>query len=250
MHQILFILGYVIKPQRRNILQRRAKTNDASGIGCTGFKPPWCFGPGSAFTQADGGDHRTAPFPRRHLLQQGFFDIKNANSGRAIQFMPGEHVKIAIQRLNIHRMMHHRLSAIHQHFCAMLMRKCDHLRQRIFCPKHVGDMSNCQQTSFLIKQRRQRLQLQSTVGVERDHTQLCANACTKHLPGDNVSVVLHLTDDDVIARSHIAVAPAIGDQIDPFRRAADEHQLFRRTGINKQRCPLAHVLHFLGRLGA
>ena len=31
MHQILFILGYVIKPQRRNILQRRAKTNDTSG---------------------------------------------------------------------------------------------------------------------------------------------------------------------------------------------------------------------------
>ena len=164
--------------------------------------------------------------------------------------MPGEHVKVAIQRLNIHRMMHHRLSAIHQHFCAMLVRKRDYFRQRIFCSQHVGDMSNCQQASFLIKQRRQRLQLQRTVGVERDHTQLCANACAKHLPGDNVSVVLHLTDDDVIARPHVAVAPAIGDQIDPFRRAADEHQLFRRTGINKQRCPLAHVLHFLGRLSA
>lgn len=81
MHQILFILGYIIKPQRRHILQRRAKTNNASGIGCAGFKPPRCFSPGCAFTQADGGDHRTAPFPRRHFLQQGFFDIKNANPG-------------------------------------------------------------------------------------------------------------------------------------------------------------------------
>ena len=68
--------------------------------------------------------------------------------------MPGKHVKIAIQRLNIHRMMHHRLSAIHQHFCAMLVRKRDHFRQGIFRSQHVGDMSNCQQASFLIEQIR------------------------------------------------------------------------------------------------
>ena len=111
-------------------------------------------------------------------------------------------------------------------------------------------MGNCQQASFLIEQIRQYLQLQRTVGVERNHTQLCTHSRAKHLPGNNVSVVLHLADDDVIARSHVAVAPAIGDQVNAFRGAADKHQFFRGTGIDKQRSTLAHVLHFLGRLGA
>ena len=34
------------------------------------------------------------------------------------------------------------------------VRKRDHFRQGIFCAKHVGDMSNCQQASFLIEQIR------------------------------------------------------------------------------------------------
>jgi hypothetical protein len=33
----------------------------------------------------------------------------------------GENVEIAVQRLHIHRVVHHRLRAVNQHFRAMLM---------------------------------------------------------------------------------------------------------------------------------
>jgi hypothetical protein len=46
--------------------------------------------------------------------------------------------------------------------------------------------------------------------------QLCANALAQHLPGNDIGVVLHLGDDDVIARVNLRVAPAVGDQVDPF----------------------------------
>ena len=47
-----------------------------------------------------------------------------------------------------------------------------------------------------------------------------------------LAVVLHLTDDDVIARPHyIAAAPTIGDRGLIPSVAADEHQLFRRTAL-------------------
>lgn len=77
--------------------------------------------PSGAFRQADGGDHRSAPFPRRHRLQNVLFDVEYADPGGAIQLVRGEGVKIAVQRLNINRMVHDRLRAVHQHLRAMLM---------------------------------------------------------------------------------------------------------------------------------
>ncbi|MNT50170.1 hypothetical protein D3C72_1870740 [compost metagenome] len=58
-------------------------------------------------------------------------------------------------------------------------------------------------------------------------------------------MVLHLGDHNIIARLHLGIAPAIGDQVNPFGRAAHKHQLFRRTGIEECRHLRADSFHTL-----
>ena len=141
--------------------------------------------------------------------------------------MPGENVKITIQRLNIHRMVHYRLRAIDQHFRAILMRQRDHFRKRVFRSQHVRHMRDSQQSGTLIKQRRERIQLQRAVRIERNDAQFRPCTRAQHLPGDNIGVVLHLADDDVIASPNILRPPAVGNKVDALCRPAHEHQLFR-----------------------
>ena len=140
--------------------------------------------------------------------------------------MSGEDIKVAIQRLHVHRVVHDRLRAIHQYFRAVLMRQRDHLTQRVFRAQHVRYVVNRQQLRAIVKQRRQRFQLQRPVGIQWDNAQFCTCAGAQHLPGDNIGVVFHFTDDDVITRPNIAIAPAVRHQVDALRRTANKHQLF------------------------
>ncbi|MOA04922.1 hypothetical protein D3C78_1244950 [compost metagenome] len=63
-------------------------------------------------------------------------------------------------------------------------------------------------------------------------------------------MVLHLGDHDIIARMHLRIAPAIGDQVDPFGCAAHKHQLFWRTSVQECRYLRADIFHTLGRFCA
>ncbi len=53
------------------------------------------------------------------------------------ELVPGEDVEIAVQGLNVNRMVHHRLGTINQHFRTGLMGFVDDQRHRIFRAQHV-----------------------------------------------------------------------------------------------------------------
>ena len=242
-HQRLLILGNLRQSQLADVGQRRAEANDPPGIRRAGLKAPRRLVPGGALRQADGGDHRPAPFPRRHRLQQLGPGVEHADPGRPIQLVGGENIKIAAQRLDVYRVVHHRLGAIHQHFRAMLMRKSNQRRQRVFRPQHVGDLGYRQQAGARVKQSRDNIQLQRTVRVQGDHPQLSPDAGAQHLPRHNIGVVLHFADDDVIPGADVGVSPAVGHQVDTLGGAADEHHFLRRPGVKEGGRLLTHGFH-------
>ena len=55
----------------------------------------------------------------------------------------------------------------------------------------------------------------------------------EHLPGDDVGVVLHRRDDDLVAGLHVLAAPGTADQVDAFGGAADEDQFIFAARIQK-----------------
>ncbi|VGP61192.1 hypothetical protein SB00610_02937 [Klebsiella quasipneumoniae subsp. similipneumoniae] len=157
--------------------------------------------------------------------------------------MCGEDIKITTQRLNVHRVVHHRLSTVHQYFSAMLMRKGNQRRQRVFGAQHVGDFGDRQQAGTLVKQPGNHVQLQGAVRVEWNHPQLSPPPGAEHLPRYDVGVVLHLADDDVIPSADVGISPAVGHQVDALGGAAHEYQLLRRSGVKESGRLLAHRFH-------
>src|ERR1035441_4660719 len=47
---------------------------------------------------------------------------------------------------------------------------------------------------------------------------------SEHLPGDDIGVVLHRRNDDLVARLHVLASPGTADQIYAFGGAADKDQ--------------------------
>src|SRR5699024_10313400 len=67
-----------------------------------------------AFLKADGVNHVTADLPGTHGIEHIVPSIERTHAGRTIQFMGRKYVKVAVQRLNINRLVRHSLGAVNQ----------------------------------------------------------------------------------------------------------------------------------------
>src|SRR6185503_10655933 len=104
-----------------------------------------------------------------------------------------------------------------------------------------------QESLVLIEQQLARI-------VHRDHTQPRAFFFTEHLPRDNVGVMLHRRDDDLVALADEFAAVAVHHEIDAFGGAPHEDtfanvasvdealHLFTRTFVGSS-CFLAQVMN-------
>ena len=54
----------------------------------------------------------------------------------------------------------------------------------------------------------------------------------QELPGNEITVVLHLSEQNHITRSYVFSAPCLRDEIDAFSRAAGEHNLISAGGAD------------------
>ena len=66
--------------------------------------------------------------------------------------MSREHVEVAVQRLDIHRVVHYRLCAVNQHFRPGLMGLIDNLRNRVFSTQNVRDLGDRHEPRFIVQQ--------------------------------------------------------------------------------------------------
>ncbi len=70
----------------------------------------------------------------------------------------------------------------------------------------------------------------------------------EQLPGHDVRVVLEVRDHDLVARAQAWPAPALRHEVDRFGRAAHEHDLAGRTGVDEALHAAARALEEIGRL--
>src|SRR5690625_5741682 len=94
--------------------------------------------------------------------------------------------------------MWNRLGSVDQHSCVLLVSQIDNLLNRIHCSQCIGDMNHRHKLCPGAQQCAIRLHIELTV-IQHGHypdngTRLAGN----HLPGDDVCVVLHLGQDDLI----------------------------------------------------
>ena len=80
--------------------------------------------------------------------------------------------------------------------------------------------------------------------VDRRNSQLGAFLFAKHLPGNDVGVVLHRRDDDLIPRAHVRPAICLGHKVDGFRCAAHEYDFAGTRCVQEILHCLARILEF------
>ncbi|AEW73302.1 hypothetical protein EcWSU1_01864 [Enterobacter ludwigii] len=247
-HQQVFVLLNRVKANRRDIGDGRPQPDNPAGIWRASFKAPRRACIGGPFRETDGRDHRAAPFPRWHRLQNIFFHVQHANPGRPIELVPGEDVEIAVQRLDVDRVVHDRLRTINQHLRASLVGFLDNRCHRVLGSQHVRNLGHGHQPRTRIQQRVELLKLEGAINIQWDHPQLRTDTLTEHLPRHDIGMVLHLGDDDVIPRVDLRVAPAVGNKVDPLGGTTHKHQFLWRACIEESGDLGTHIFHTLGRL--
>ena len=71
-------------------------------------------------------------------------------------------------------------------------------------------------------------------GVVNGHDpQIGSLFLAQHLPGNDVGVVLHVGDDDVVAGAYVLPPVGVSHQVDPFRGVPSVNYLFVVAGIDE-----------------
>ena len=126
------------------------------------------------------------------------------------------------------------------------MRDLNNLSQRIDRAQRVGDMRDGQQFRARSQQLGQLVHHQLAAVVDGNNPQLGALFLAKHLPGNDVGVMLHGRDEHFVAGAHVFAAIGLRDQVDAFRGAAHEDDLaliaaFRNAALSRRAASCSSV---------
>ena len=155
--------------------------------------------------------------------------------------MPGEDQEVRAQLGDVDRRVRHRLRAVDQHQRADLVRPGDDLAERVDRAEDVRLLGDRDELGALVDHRRQVGEVEPAVVGEPEPAQGRAGALAQLLPGQQVGVVLHLGDDDLVALPdgvppelrllrRRGVGQRVGDEVDALGAVAGEDDLpLRRT---------------------
>src|SRR5947209_15482476 len=77
------------------------------------------------------------------------------------------------------------------------------------------------------------IQAQQAIIGDRNKLQASICALGKHLPGNKIAMVLHLSEHNQIACMDVRIAPAIGDEVNTLGGIACEDDLFALASIDE-----------------
>lgn len=147
--------------------------------------------------------------------------------------MSGKCVEIAIQLLHVRAPVHDALTSVHDGDRPHGMRRVDNPAQFGPCAERIRRLRHGDGARTPVEQRRQQFGAQTPFVVEGQHPDFGPFAFAQHLPRNDIGVVLHFADDDVVARTDEFLAPRIGHRIERSRRAGRENHLFLLRRLDK-----------------
>ena len=141
--------------------------------------------------------------------------------------MPGERGEVDVERVEVDRLVRHRLAGVQHRQRADGLGPVDQLGDRGHRAGHIRMMAEGNDFDVLVEL--QRVEIDAAVVGDAVPAQRGAGAPGQFLPRDQVGVVLELGGDDDVARADgtfEAVVPQhIGHQVERFGGVLGEHQL-------------------------
>ena len=227
--QIVLVGGNAVHAKGRNIIKCTGQSGGANIVGCAGLKLEGQFikrGP----LERDVLDHFTAALIGRQFIEPFLLTIEHADTRWTVDLMSGENIKISIKRLHIDGHVGNTLGAVHQHGYAVSVGSGNHIFDRIDRAKYITNVRHADNAGTFGEEPFVFVEQQLATVVHRDDAKLDALAHLQQLPGDDVAVVLHGGDDDLVALAEEGFAEAGGKQVDALRGAAGEDDFVRQAG--------------------
>ena len=178
-------------------------------------------------------DHRASGEEGRHLVEEGLAPPERPNAHRAEHLVPGEGGKVDPQRSQVDRQVRHRLAGVEDGQRADGMGRGGQLTDRVDCAEDIADVGEREDLGPLGQQAVQRGQVELATGGEVDPAQRRAGPPGQLLPRDEVGMVLHRGDEDLVAVVHRepadrGIGEGVRDEVERLGGILREDHLVRR----------------------
>ena len=229
------------------VIKGGARGEDAGGVLRAGLE---LLGDGrpDGFLLGDRVDHFAAGEHGRHGVEQVHLAPQHADAHGAHGLVRAKGKEIGAQIGHIDRHVRQRLRAVDDQIAAVLVHELAEILDRVLDAQHVRDLTHGQDLGLgtHLGQNLLGRELAGLGGVEVD--ELGAGFAADLLPRDQVGVVLHDGDDDLVARLEDRGRKALGDQVERLARVAGEDDLVGIGGADDVGDLLAHLRNGLGGL--
>lgn len=220
--------------------------SDAGKVGGTSLKLEGEVGPGGALKR-DVGYHLAASLIGGHLLKQCLPAIEDADACGATHLVGREDVEVGVEGADIDVHVADGLCAVDKHGDAVAVGLGYHLGNGVDRAEDVGDVAHGDKARALVEERAVCLHVEDTTGIHRDDTQGDTLVAPEKLPRDDVGVVLHDGEYNLIAiLKEIAVGGS--HEVDGLGGATGEDDLLDGGGVDHAAHALAGDLLQVGGL--
>ena len=222
-HDLDLVRAHVFHPQVVQVVHRRAEPDRLRDVrrACLELVRDLVVG---GVVDPDLEDHLTAAEERRHRLQQLRARPQSAGAGWAKHLVPAERQEVRVHLRHVRDQVRYALRAVDQDERAGRVRGVGHPADGIDRAEDVGHLRHADDLGP-VEHPRHRLEIEEAVVGDGPRHDLRTGRLRHQLPRDQVGVVLHLGDDDLVARLQVRAPPRVRDQVERLRRRAREHDL-------------------------
>ena len=196
----------------------------------------------SGAPEADRLYHLAATHVWRDAVEPALLAVEHADARGTVYLMPAEGEEVAVEFLHVDGNMGRALGTVDKDGHAVLVGNADDVADRIHGPQHVADVRHADDAGALVEELFVFLHAELPVVGDGNDAQADALTGLQELPRDDVAVVLHLGEDDLVALLHESLSEAGGHEVDALRGAAGEDNLRCAAGIQEAAHRLARSL--------
>ena len=193
-------------------------------------------------------DHLAAAEKRRHGFEMRHLAVQNADAGWAVELMAGHHIEVAVDVLHIDIHMHGGLRAIDQHRNAARMRKLNDFLYRHDGAERIRHLRDRHHFGARAEQLLEFANEEVAVIIDRRPFDHRAETLAEEVPRDDIGMVLHDREHDLVAFPQPHAAEARRDEIDRLGGVLGEDNFFLGAGIDEGSRRLARAFVSLRRL--
>ena len=192
--------------------------------------------------------HLPSSLVGRQPVEPLLLAVEHAHARRAVDLVPAEGIEVRVERLHVDCHVRHRLRPVDEYGHAVGMCRGYHLAHGIDRSQDVRHVGDAHQTGALVEERGIRVGQELAAVGHGDDADDDAPAVAQELPGDDVAVVLHDGDDDLVALAEEGFTERRSQEVDALGGSACEDNLARGAGVDELADGLACPFVQLGRL--